>query len=290
MVSDDISAPAMTRRHFLGAAATGAASIAVSACATAPRSPAYVEPQAPPLADIPEFGSYASMYAPVSDGGFEVPGVPTDKIDQQFLRQVVPDPTGEVPGTIVIDTSSHFLYLVREGGQAIRYGVGLGRAGFEWAGRGVIQSKQMWPRWFPPDEMIARQPELEQYRARQIGKKNEWEGGMPPGPDNPLGARALYIFQNGEDTLYRLHGSPEWWSIGKSVSSGCVRLINQDIIDLFGRVPEGTNIVVAGGLGTGPANAEPGPTALGTGGIAPAGASPGGLIPAGVEIGGLVSG
>ncbi|MFI0847678.1 L,D-transpeptidase [Mesorhizobium sp. IMUNJ 23232] len=291
MVSDNRFIPAMTRRRFLGAAAAGAASIALSACASAPRDVSYVEPEPvpPPQADIPEFGSFASMYAPVSDGGFEVPGVPTDKIDSQFLRQVVPDPTGEMPGTIVIDTSSHHLYLVREGGQAIRYGVGLGRAGFEWAGRGVIQSKQMWPRWFPPNEMIDRQPELEQYRARQIGKKNEWEGGMPPGPNNPLGARALYIFQNGEDTLYRLHGSPEWWSIGKSVSSGCVRLINQDIIDLYDRVPEGTNIVVASGVGIGVSRNNPAPAgapaALGTGGVAPIGTEP-----AGVEIGDLASG
>jgi len=232
--------------------AAGAASLALSACASAPRSAGYVEQPQEPLRPVETaLPSYATMYAPVSDGGFEVPGVPVERIDPRFLRQIVADPTGETPGTIVIDTSAHFLYLVREGGQAIRYGVGLGRAGFEWAGRGVIESKQMWPRWFPPDEMIARQPELEPYRARQIPGKNEWEGGMQPGPNNPLGARALYIFQNGEDTLYRLHGSPEWNSIGKSVSSGCVRLINQDIIDLYDRVPEGTNIVVGGGAGVG---------------------------------------
>src|SRR4029077_16134031 len=105
------------------------------------------------------------------------------------------------------------------GGQAIRYGVGLGRQGFEWSGRGVIQWKQMWPRWFPPNEMIDRQPELEKYRARQVSGTNNWEGGMEPGVTNPLGARALYIYQDGKDTLYRLHGSPEWRSIGKSVSS-----------------------------------------------------------------------
>jgi lipoprotein-anchoring transpeptidase ErfK/SrfK len=259
MVSRDDRTPAWTRRRFLGVASVGAAALALPACASAPRDVTYVEaePRQQPYADVPEFGSYASMYAPVVDGGFDVPGVPTDRIDHRFLRQVVSNPTGEMPGTIVIDTSAHYLYLVREGGQAIRYGVGLGRAGFEWSGRGVIQWKQAWPRWFPPAEMIARQPELEQYRARQVPRKNEWEGGMPPGPNNPLGARALYIFQNGEDTLYRLHGSPEWNSIGKSVSSGCVRLINQDIIDLFDRVPDGTNIVVTGGVGTGPMAATP---------------------------------
>src|SRR5690606_7683440 len=106
-------------------------------------------------------------------------------------------------------------YLVRDYGEAMRYGVGLGRQGFEWSGRGLIQWKQPWPRWFPPEEMIARQPELAKYRAVQVPGKNEWTGGMPAGLDNPLGARALYIFQDGKDTLYRIHGSPEWWSIGK---------------------------------------------------------------------------
>ena len=153
----------------------------------------------------------------------------------------MPDPTGERPGTIIVDTSSHFLYLVLGNGQAMRYGVGLGRAGFEWSGRANVQWKQKWPKWTPPAEMIARQPELEQYSVDN--------GGMPPGLDNPLGARALYIFQNGEDTLYRLHGSPEWSSIGKSVSSGCVRLMNQDIIDLYDRVPDKAPIVVTSGVG-----------------------------------------
>ena len=118
----------------------------------------------------------------------------------------------------------------------MRYGVGLGRAGFEWSGRGVIQYKRAWPKWTPPDEMIARQPELEQYSWRN--------GGMPPGLDNPLGARALYIFKDGKDTIFRIHGSPEWWTMGKSVSSGCVRMLNQDIIDLYNRVPPKAPIVV----------------------------------------------
>ena len=96
--------------------------------------------------------------------------------------------------------------------------------------------------------MIDRRPELEKYRARQVRGTNTWEGGQEPGVTNPLGARALYIYQNGKDTLFRLHGSPEWWSIGKSVSSGCVRLINQDVIDLYDRVPDGTPIVVRSGL------------------------------------------
>jgi len=180
--------------------------------------------------------SYASMYAPMIDEGYEIPGVPFQKIDPQFYRQIVPNPTGERPGTVVVDTRGHFLYYTMPNGQAMRYGVGLGREGFAWSGRAVVQWKRKWPTWTPPEEMIARQPELRIYSADN--------GGMQPGLTNPLGARALYIFKDGQDTLYRLHGSPEWASIGRNVSSGCVRLINQDIIDLYDRVPNGTPIVV----------------------------------------------
>ena len=229
---------AFSRRSFLGAAAAGAASIALSACMTAPR-------REPPMADAgparQDFGAYTTMYGPMFDEGYEIPAIPIEQIDPQFLRQMVGDPTGERPGTIVVDTSAHFLYLVMEGGQAMRYGVGLGRAGFEWAGKANVQWKRKWPKWTPPAEMIARDPKLEIYSAEN--------GGQPPGLDNPLGARALYVFQDGEDTLYRLHGSPEWSSIGKSVSSGCVRLMNQDIIDLYDRVPGQAPIVVTSGVG-----------------------------------------
>lgn len=244
----------LTRRRLLALAATGAASAVLSACSTtsSQRSqPIQAFPSAPPpptMRNDPSFADPQMMYAPVNDNGYDIPGVPFKKIDPRYYRQVVTDPTGEAPGTVVIDTANHFLYVVADNGEAIRYGVGLGRAGFEWAGRGVIEWKQTWPRWFPPNEMIDRQPELEKYRARQIPGKNEWEGGMQPGVQNPLGARALYIFQDGKDTLYRLHGSPEWNSIGKSVSSGCVRLINQDVIDLYERVPDGSPIVVTSGI------------------------------------------
>ncbi len=159
------------------------------------------------------------------------------------------DPTGERPGTIVVDVSQHFLYLVRPRGRAMRYGVGLGRAGFEWSGKGVIERKAEWPRWHPPAEMIERQPELEKYRTTYNKATKTWEGGMDGGLNNPLGARAHYIYQDGKDTLYRVHGSPEWWTIGKSVSSGCVRMINQDVIDLYGRVTTGSPILVTNGLG-----------------------------------------
>ncbi|AZO63552.1 MAG: L,D-transpeptidase [Mesorhizobium sp.] len=238
MSTTEIESYRLSRRGFLNAAALGAASIAVSACTTVGGQP--VQPP-PPVSVEPPLLDYATMYAPVSDGGFDLPGIPFEKIDEQFLRQIVPDPTGQRPGTIVVDTAGHHLYLVRPGGQAIRYGVGLGRAGFEWSGDAVVQWKQKWPKWTPPDEMIARQPELAKYSADN--------GGMPGGLTNPLGARALYLFQGNQDTLYRLHGSPEWNSIGKSVSSGCVRLINQDIIDLYDRVPGKAPVIVTSGIG-----------------------------------------
>ena len=118
----------------------------------------------------------------------------------------------------------------------MRYGVGIGRDGFAWGGEGIIHWRQPWPRWKVPAEMIARKPSLEVYSVEN--------GGMAPGVDNPLGARALYIFQNGQDTLYRLHGSPEWWSIGNNVSSGCIRLMNQDVIDLYNRAEPGAKVIV----------------------------------------------
>ncbi|MEZ5804212.1 MAG: L,D-transpeptidase [Rhizobiaceae bacterium] len=230
--------PVLSRRRFLGGASAVAAGAVLSACTTASRD-VPPQPARPPRPEVGE--DYVMMYGPVSDNGFDLPAIPVEKIPPQFLRQVVDDPTGERPGTIVVDTSSHFLYLVREGGYAIRYGVGLGRAGFEWAGRAEIRWKQKWPKWTPPDTMIARDPSLAKWSADN--------GGMPGGLTNPLGARALYIFQGDEDTLYRVHGSPEWWSIGKSVSSGCVRMINQDVIDLYDRVPQQSPIIVTGGVG-----------------------------------------
>lgn len=239
------SSPLFTRRGLLTASAVGFASLALSACTTTGSGPVASQgkqPLVPPVSVDPAFGSFEAMYAAVQDEGYQLPAIPISKMNKKFLRQIVQDPTGERPGTVVVDTSAHHLYLVREGGEAIRYGVGLGRAGFEWSGRAVIQWKKKWPKWTPPDDMIGRQPELEKYSVRN--------GGMAPGLTNPLGARALYIFQNNEDTLYRVHGSPEWWTIGKSVSSGCVRMLNQDVMDLYDRVPNKTPIVVTSGLAT----------------------------------------
>jgi lipoprotein-anchoring transpeptidase ErfK/SrfK len=203
----------------------------LAGCTTA-REPLREQFAAPPQVEA----SFTSMYRAMPEERFPLPAVDLSKINPKFYRRLVDDPTGETPGTIVVDTRSFFLYLVRPGGKAMRYGVGLGRAGFEWSGRAQVLWKQAWPKWTPPDEMIARQPELAKWSADN--------GGMPPGLENPLGARALYIFEDDVDTLYRIHGSPEWWTIGKSVSSGCVRMINQDVIDLFDRVATPTPILV----------------------------------------------
>jgi lipoprotein-anchoring transpeptidase ErfK/SrfK len=141
-------------------------------------------------------------------------------------RQMVPYGTGEAPGTIVIDTSNTYLYLVLGGGKAMRYGIGVGREGFTWSGVKSIARKAEWPDWVPPEEMIARQPYLPRW--------------MAGGPGNPLGARAMYL----SGTLYRIHGTNAPSTIGQHVSSGCIRMLNEDVIDLYSRVGTGTKVVV----------------------------------------------
>ncbi|WP_375143831.1 L,D-transpeptidase [Acuticoccus sp. MNP-M23] len=155
-------------------------------------------------------------------------GVPED-----FKRQVVDFRTAEKPGTIVIDGNRHFLYFVMPGFKAIRYGIGVGREGFGWAGIVNVGRKVEWPTWTPPAEMVARDPKAAKYA-----------GGMPGGPDNPLGARAMYLFEGNQDTIYRIHGTTEPWSIGLDISSGCIRMNNEDVIDLYSRVQVGAKVIV----------------------------------------------
>ncbi len=159
--------------------------------------------------------------------------------DPSFARQVVSYSTREKPGTIVIDPGSHFLYLVQGGGQAMRYGVGVGAEGFIWSGTATIHNKQEWPDWYPPAEMLARKPDLKEHMVQlQSGI------GMKGGPENPIGARAMYLWQGNRDTLYRIHGTNEPGTIGHNVSSGCIRLTNDDVTDLYNRTPVGTKVVV----------------------------------------------
>lgn len=152
---------------------------------------------------------------------------------EAFRRQVVKFRTAEKPGTIIIDGNQHFLYLVQPGHQAIRYGIGVGREGFGWAGIVRVGRTAEWPRWTPPAEMVARDPNAA-----------KWAGGMPGGPDNPLGARALYLYEGDRDTIYRIHGTPEPWTIGLDVSSGCIRMHNDDVTDLHSRVRIGAKVIV----------------------------------------------
>lgn len=149
-----------------------------------------------------------------------VPAVREQFLKPELTRTVVPFGGPYAPGTVVVDTDARYLYLASSNGMALRYAIGVGREGFEWSGQATIGEKKVWPTWIPPGEMVVRQPELRPYRE-----------GMPGGLENPLGARALYLYEDGRDTLYRLHGTREPWSIGKRVSSGCIRLFNQDIID-----------------------------------------------------------
>ena len=145
-------------------------------------------------------------------------------------RALVGDPTGQRAGTITVDTRGRALYLSLGGGQAIRYGVGVGRDGFRWRGSAHVGRKAAWPSWTPPAAMLKRRPDLPRFM----------EGGI----ENPLGARALYLFQGSKDTLFRIHGTNEPWTIGEAVSSGCIRMLNDDVVDLYQRVRVGARVVV----------------------------------------------
>ncbi|TBB69535.1 L,D-transpeptidase [Rhizobium ruizarguesonis] len=160
------------------------------------------------------------------------PGIPSIRhpIEPQYLPQMVDYDTPEKPGTIVIDTNNRFLYLVMQGGKARRYGVGVGKPGFEWAGAHKITRKTEWPDWTPPSEMI----------SREAAKGHYLPARMDGGAENPLGARAMYL----GSTLYRIHGTNAPWSIGSAVSSGCIRLRNEDVVDLYDRVNVGTRVIV----------------------------------------------
>jgi len=219
---------ALGRRQFLAGAAS-LSTLFLAGCASSSGTSRRLTATASPV--VPD--DIRMMYGALPNERFPLPAARIELVESRYWRQTVDDPTGERPGTVVVDTANRFLYLVGEGGKAMRYGVGIGRDGFAWSGRATIAYKREWPRWTPPAEMIVRQPELEPYR-----------NGMEPGLENPLGARALYIFQGGRDTLYRLHGNPDERSIGKAVSSGCVRLLQQDVIDLHARVPSGSPILV----------------------------------------------
>ena len=219
-----------SRRAVLAGLASVSA-LALAGCTTTGSTPVASAPAEPVRRVVPP--DVLAMYAARPEEEYPVPAADISMLDPVYWRQEVANTTGQPEGTVLVDTANYFLYWTMPGGRAMRYGVGLGRAGFAWSGEGHIAYKRKWPVWTPPAEMIERQPELEMYRH-----------GQPPGLLNALGARALYIHQGNRDTLYRVHGTMDIASIGKAVSSGCVRLIFQDVIDLAERVTSGSPIIV----------------------------------------------
>ncbi len=216
----------------------------LAACAAPPdvaRAP--VEPQVDP--------ALLAMYAPIQDGENAIPAVPPKYLSDRNKRQEVAYWTDEKPGTIVVDPYDKFLYFILDDDRALRYGVAVGKAGLAFAGTGNVPFKREWPGWTPTQNMLNTQPEM-------YGK---YAAGLEGGINNPLGARALYLFKGGKDTMYRIHGTNDASSIGKATSAGCIRLFNQDILDLYERVPPNTRVVVLNeaqaGQGTTP---PPGPS------------------------------
>lgn len=211
----------MTRRALLAGLP-----LSLTACVSTGRTTLPSKPAVDP--------TIVAMYASLTDEPFPIPAVDVSQVPPQYIRQVVAFRGPERPGTIVVDPSRRFLYLVQENGMALRYGCGVGKAGFDYQGSAVIGRKAEWPRWTPTPNMIKLEPE----------RYGPYAGGVEGGIENPLGARALYLYRDGRDTLYRIHGTNEPHTIGHSISSGCIRLFNQDIVDLYRRVPVGTSVTV----------------------------------------------
>jgi lipoprotein-anchoring transpeptidase ErfK/SrfK len=183
-----------------------------------------------PAAHAQEVDEAAYFAGMVEDNGYSYRKTNMAKIDPVWRKQLVHYVHSEHPGTLVVDTRAHFLYVCFENNTALRYGVGVGKEGFKWYGRAEVDRKAVWPGWTPPPEMLKRRPELPRH--------------MEGGPDNPLGPRAMYLYRDKHDLDYRLHGTVEPWSIGGDVSSGCIRLLPEDVIDLFQRTPIGTKVLV----------------------------------------------
>ncbi|MFN7001974.1 MAG: L,D-transpeptidase [Roseinatronobacter sp.] len=234
-----------SRRGFL-ASGTAAGTLALAGCETmpaqapTPESPRFTEDGRPiattraePLSDLAaRFDITPISYEERQDGDRILPATGMSLIPPQFHRQVVEYPTSHRAGTILVQNSTRHLFLILDEGHALRYGISVGREGLTWRGRGRIYRRAAWPTWTPTARMMREDPSLTRFA-----------GGMPGGPRNPLGARALYLMSNGRDQGYRIHGTPEYWKIGEYVSSGCIRMVNQDAIDLYGRVPIGTQVI-----------------------------------------------
>lgn len=202
------SADRTSRRQMLSGLLAGAATVLAGCAPTTEPPPAAV----------------------IGGEPFPVRRVNRDRFDAAYRPATVANATGEAPGTIVVDTRAKHLYLVTKRDEALRYGIAVGAAGYAWSGAAIVGRKAAWPAWYPTDDMRAVSPDI----PRRI----------PPGADNPLGARALYLYQNGRDTLYRIHGTSEPWTIGTQASSGCIRMFNEDVMALYDKVGVGTKVVV----------------------------------------------
>lgn len=208
----------LDRRSFLAGSAAGLGALALGGCVT-PDGMSLAEAQA--------------VYGPVPEEKFPIPAVDVTKVDPRYFRRTVAYDTREAPGTIIVDPANYYVYRIEDGGSATRYGANVGRDGFRWSGDAYVGRKAEWATWTPPREMIKRQPEAA-----------VWARGMPGGLDNPLGARTLYMYQNGVYTLYTIYASSDPESIGSGVTSGCIGLLSQDMMHLYDRTPVKTKVVV----------------------------------------------
>ena len=225
----------LTRRTLI--ALGGAAGL--TACARPAPVPVPTTRAAPPPAPI--YPPLPDFYGAITDEPYPIPAVPEGSVAPEYWRQDVRNPWPEHPrGTIVVDPDAAILHFIESPDEATRYGVSVGAAGFDWEGTARLQFRRDWPRWKVPQSMIEREPHLAAYSVEN--------GGMDPGPGNPLGARALYLFKNGKDTLYRIHGDASPGELGKAVSSGCIRMLNQDVIHLDSRAVHGALVVVLSSL------------------------------------------
>jgi lipoprotein-anchoring transpeptidase ErfK/SrfK len=220
---DAVAAPGLRRglldrRSFLFGSAVGLGALGLAGCATS---------------DDLSSAEAEMLYGPVPDERFPIPAVDISKINPKYYRRTVRYDTKEAPGTIIVDPGNYYVYRIEGDGNATRYGANVGRQGFLWSGDAYVGRKAEWPVWTPPKDMIVREPEAAKYAA-----------GMAPGLDNPLGARVLYLYQNGVYTLYTIYSTSIAESIGTGVSSGCTGLISQDMIDLYSQTPVNTKVVV----------------------------------------------
>lgn len=209
----------LDRRSFLLGSAAALSALGLAGCATQEGVMSLAEAE--------------KHYGAVPDKKFPISSVDISQVDPKYFRRTVKYESNEAPGTIIVDPANYFVYRIEGDGKATRYGANVGREGFLWHGEAYVGRKAEWPTWTPPPEMIKRQPEVAKY-AR----------GMPGGPENPLGARTLYLYQNNRYTLYTLYSTSDPDSVGANVTSGCTGLLTQDMIDLYDRTTVGTKVIV----------------------------------------------